>query len=316
MRRAQEWTPPLPEEVNSLCTDLSPDPVLIEDVLDSHWGLTGVTVIERLQTYSTRQVRRITSDQGRFAVKVDYGAALVNREIGHVQAAVARALPRHVPMILPDRSGAFVVVNKGLSIAVHEDIDGGRPSSSAYTWSRLGALLATLHSLPPDPRPFAIPLHAAVNELSEHAAGYAFATQFRMLAERLRRIGGHPAATIHGEVNLSNVLQRSTGDLVLVDWDQAGAGPVALDLGYPLICVFLEEDLSWHPNHAAAFYSTYRDTSTSVLPAPEQIFDAALLHAMRYLRFANTPARWARVKHAVSRENELTEMLRNLMVPS
>lgn len=103
---------------------------------------------------------------------------------------------------------------------------------------------------------------------------------------------------------------------MLVDWDQAGTGPVAIDLGYPLFCVFLEEDLSWHPDHAGAFYSAYRENSGSDLPSPEQIFDAGLLHAMRYLRFANTSRRWARIEHALSRENEHTETLRKLMGPS
>lgn len=112
--------------------DLSPDPVPIEDLLRSHWGLTGVTVIERLQTYSTRHVRRITSDQGRFAVKVDHGSAAAKNKAGDVQAEVAMALPRHVPMIRPDLAGAFAVVNGGLSIAVHEDIDVDHPQAPIH----------------------------------------------------------------------------------------------------------------------------------------------------------------------------------------
>ena len=45
------------------------------------------------------------------------------------------------------------------------------------------------------------------------------------------------------------------------------------------------------------------------MPPPEQIFDAALMHAMRYLRFANTHKRWARIGIAISHEASLIEML-------
>ncbi|MGH3490916.1 MAG: hypothetical protein ACRDP8_23765 [Actinopolymorphaceae bacterium] len=62
---------------------------------------------------------------------------------------------------------------------------------------------------------------------------------------------------------LSNVRQRPDGELVLVDWDAAGTGPIAIDLGYPLICVFHDEDLTRHADHAAAFYAAYAENSTT-----------------------------------------------------
>ncbi|REF36225.1 phosphotransferase family protein [Thermasporomyces composti] len=146
--------------------------------------------------------------------------------------------------------------------------------------------LARIHALPPVPQPFAIPVQAAANELDQHAADYPFADEFRSLIHRVRRISECPAATIHGEINLSNVAQRPDGELVLLDWDEAGTGPIAIDLGYPLICVFFDEDLTWHADHAVAFYTGYTESSTTPIPSPEQIVDAALMHAMRYLRFA------------------------------
>ncbi|WP_345482868.1 phosphotransferase [Actinopolymorpha pittospori] len=166
-----------------------------------------------------------------------------------------------------------------------------------------------MHALPTVSKDFAIPVQAAANELDQQAGDYPFAEDFRSLTHRVRRISDQPGATIHGEVNLSNVRQRPDGDLVLLDWDAAGTGPIALDLGYPLICVFHDEDLTWHPDHAAAFYAGYAKNSTGTIPSPEQIFDAALMHALRYLRFANTAQRWTRARYAINQEARLLEFL-------
>lgn len=294
----------------------SGDSATRSSLLGRRWGLTGITVLERLQTFPTRYVERIASDQGGFAVKVDDAPGALVEGSEQVQSAVAIALPQHVPAIVPDLSGALHVIDRGRRVTVHEDIGGGRPASNARTWSGLGVVLARLHALPAVSRPFAIPVQAAANELDRQAADYSFAEDFGALTQRVRRIGDDPAATVHGEVNLSNVRQRSDGELVLLDWDAAGTGPVALDLGYPLICVFLDEDLTWHADHAVAFYRAYAENSVTAVPSPEQVFDAALMHAMRYLRFANTTNRWARTKHAVSNEARLLELLtRTLRTP-
>ncbi|WP_238362514.1 phosphotransferase enzyme family protein [Actinopolymorpha pittospori] len=280
------------------------------NLLREGWGLTGVSLLQRLQTYPTRYVGRIVCDQGCFAVKVDADPGPGVEGSQHVQLAVARALAHHVPAIVPDLSGAPYVVDKdGRRLTVFEDIRGGQPTSSAPTWHRLGAILAQMHALPTVSKDFAIPVQAAANELDQQASDYPFAEDLRSLTHRVRRISDQPAATIHGEVNLSNVRQRPDGDLVLLDWDAAGTGPIALDLGYPLICVFHDEDLTWHPDRAAAFYAGYAENSTGTIPSPEQIFDAALMHALHYLRFANTAQRWARARYAINQEARLLEFL-------
>lgn len=286
------------------------------ELLSARWGLTDVTVVERLQTYPTRLVERIVSVQGSFAVKVDDAPGALVQGSEQVQSAVARALPRQVPRIVPDLSGGLFVVDQGRRVTVYEDIDGDRPAAIAQTWSALGTILARLHALPAVPRPFGIPVQAAADELARQADDYPFGEDFCPLTQRVRRIRDDPVATIHGEVNLSNVRQRPDGELVLLDWDSAGTGPIAIDLGYPLICVFHDEDLTWHPDHAEAFYGTYAEHSTTPMPPPEQIFDAALMHAMRYLRFANTRKRWARIGHAISQEASLIETLTRAISPS
>lgn len=112
---------------------------------------------------------------------------------------------------MPGRSGALSVVDGGRRVTVYEDIGGGRPAAHAKTWRGLGAILAKMHGLAPVPRPFAIAIQAAADELERQADDYPFADQFRSLIPRVRRISEQPAATIHGEINLSKVCQRPNG---------------------------------------------------------------------------------------------------------
>ena len=62
---------------------------------------------------------------------------------------------------------------------------------------------------------------------------------------------------IHAKINTANA--RSTPDcrIYLLDWDSTGTGPTVLEPGYPLIHVFLREDLVFAQECAQAFYDTY-----------------------------------------------------------
>lgn len=278
----------------------------LAEILRVRWGLSGVWWVARHQSYPTRTVYRIGSHQGEFAVKVDAepGELVDGSEV--VQAAAHRALPAHVPQVRSTVDDELAVVVCGRRVTVGEDIGGGHPSPTPTTWARLGEILARLHNTASATRPYVVPIPGAVAELTRLATRYPFAEEYRKLIPRVSALSTSPAATIHGEVNGSNVLCRPSGEIVLIDWDNAGTGPIALDLGYPLICVFLAVDLAWHDALAAAFYGAYRRHRTTPAPPAPQIFNAALMHAMRYLQFADHARRWARIQYALDHERELT----------
>lgn len=282
----------------------------LAEILRDRWGLSNISHLERHQSYPTRWVHRIVSDQGRFAVKVDAAPGSTVEGSEAVQVAAHRALPAHVPQVRPTTNGDLAAVVAAHRMTVVEDIAGGSPSPTTETWAQLGEILARLHAETLEVRPFAVPIGAAVGELERLADRYSFAAEFRGLIPRVASLSATPAATIHGELNLSNVLCRPDGEVVLIDWDNAGTGPIALELGYPLICVFLDIDLTWHARLAEAFYASYRRHRSTLVPTPAGIFNAALMHAMRYLQFADSERRWARIQHALRHEHELTSIAR------
>lgn len=287
-----------------------PEPPLIA-LLETAWGLTRVRVGVRHQTYPSRFVQRLESDQGAFALKVDRQPGSMVAGSERIQQHVASALPGHAPLIRAALDGELAVVEQGSRFVLQDDVGSGAPDDSRATWGRLGAILGALHALPAIGRPFAIPVGAACDELAIQANGYPFGADLLAMLSRLRQIATSPRATLHGEVNLANAVLGRCGDIALVDWDQAGVRPIALDLGYPLICVFLHLDLTFATEHALAFYRAHasRARDAAEIPPPGEVFAAALLHALRYLPFADTDQRWARVAEAVRREPELTTLV-------
>jgi Ser/Thr protein kinase RdoA (MazF antagonist) len=110
---------------------------------------------------------------------------------------------------------------------------------------------------------------------------------------------------VHGEINLTNAMRRQSGELVLVDWDEAGTGAPVMEAGYPLIVVFLTEDLHFQRELASAFYGGYYGDRSPSAAEKDLLFPAALLHALRYMRFANQEKRWRRVCYAVEHKEKL-----------
>ena len=98
---------------------------------------------------------------------------------------------------------------------------------------------------------------------------------------------------------------RQNGELVLIDWDEAGTGATVLEAGYPLLTVFLTEELYFHQELAAAFYRGYYDQKQPGEPEKELLFRSALLHALRYMQFANQQKRWERICYAVRNKGSL-----------
>ena len=218
-------------------------------------------------------------------------------------AYVARLRPNLAAEPIPSRSGALAVTTRGLRCSVTRWADGWTPREDPEVWAQIGAALADLHSLPPVERQFAIPLDAACRELAAHPE---WPTD--LVSDVVRRVRGmsHAAlAVVHGQPSLANVVQRPDGSIALLDWDESGTGPAVLDVGYPLICVFLTEEKHWQEELARAFFRSYQDNALAGLPPVRDIITAALLHGMRSAMFANHSARLERVQYALDVEDKL-----------
>ena len=207
--------------------------------------------------------------------------------------------------MLPTRDGARFAEVEGSIIVVQERVEGRTPPNAPATWTELGRIARTLNADTTYAQPFAIDPAGAIAELATQARAYPFAKSFLDLVAGLHVLIAQPQALIHGEINLANAIQCPDGRMVLVDWDQAGRGPRALEAGYPLITQFVSINLAIDEAAARAFYRAYTRGEGMDRTEQDTVFTASLFHALRYLPFADTERRWKRILFAIDHREHL-----------
>ena len=223
----------------------------------------------------------------------------------------------HIPALLCTRDGAPLVYSAGQRVCLMEYIPHGlpgfteAPDRQAQAWQALGQAAAALNAITGYPYAHPITVSGAIAELTAWVEGRPFELRFLALVSRLGALEhSQPIGLIHAEINTANARRRDDGTVVLLDWDEAGNGPAMLEAGYPLITVFLsEQDLMFQHRQAAAFYRGYTGGVSLSRGDRELIFNADLLHALRYMSFANVERRWERICYAVDHEAMLLDVL-------
>jgi Ser/Thr protein kinase RdoA (MazF antagonist) len=291
---------------------------VLKTLLERHWPLDRAVPGTDLQRSTTRNVISIRSEQGPFVVKVYEDAwalglvrpspAEIDQRLG-IFDYLARIGVRQAPSILKTIAGDRFVRMGGMIVCVLERIEGTPPPPTPDTWADLGRVAARLNARTDYPHDYAIPVPGAIAELTAQAARYPFKQEFLHLVSTLDVLQTQPRGLIHGELNLANSIRSPTGRLSVLDWDQAGTGPWALEPGYPLITTFLSEDLKFDARSAAAFYSAWAGHRGIDAGRRDVIFTAALLHALRYLGFGNPHRRWARIRYALAHKQEMLSAL-------
>lgn len=270
------------------------------------WPLTGVVVAGAVSSYPTRQVLRIRADQGDFVVKIDNAprpAPALEERLSVLDHLAGRRF-RHAPGLLRTAAGEAAHWSSARSITVLELVPHPVETTG---WRHLGAAAARLNRIPGWPVPFAVPVDRALGEIAGRAAGTAFERGVRSLLGRVERlVDGGRSGLIHGEINLANAGRRSNGEIVLLDWDEAGTGSLALEYGYPLITSFVTESLVVDEEGARNFYGGYRGEGGHV--DGHLVFTAALFHALRSVWFGDLERRWARIQYALEHEDRLIEL--------
>ncbi|MHB1317181.1 MAG: phosphotransferase enzyme family protein [Anaerolineae bacterium] len=274
----------------------------------AHWPLTAVSLGQHLPAFSTRRVVRVHAAEGEYVLKIDDQPPPEReaRQAHEVLRFLARRRYPHAPRPLDTRDGSPQVWAEGGCASMMEYIDGGSPESTPETWSGLGEIARRLNAITGCPVPYGVPAEGAIEELSREARDHPARERFQAAVAMLPPLLEYPRkGLLHGEINVANAIRRRNGALVLIDWDEAGTGPAVLEPGYPLLCVFLTEDLRLQQPLASAFYGAYYAAGKPDADEQDLLFRAALLHALRYAKYGDTQRRWLRIEHALEHRKAL-----------
>lgn len=267
--------------------------------VEEAWPLTRVSVGPVLRSFESRTVALLDAAEGRFVIKIDDDPLTAPGAVGYgVLGFLDEQRFRHAPRIARTSTGALGArLAQGESACVLEFVPFP-PRPAPDQWHAFGRAVAGLNRLEGFTEPFAIPLAAAIDEVRARAGGHPIAGALDAVLDEIAWIADLPSdALVHGEVNCANGGVRADGTTVLLDWDQAGSAPAAVDYGYPLITQFIAESTEAVDVDAMrAFYRGYR-ASGGVIDA-DQLFACALFHALRYMWWGDTEARWRRIEFA------------------
>ncbi len=275
-----------------------------------HWPLSDVQMGPVLREFDHRRVQVVLSREGRYVLKVtnqwrhDLDAAHHLSVLGHLASQGFC----HAPALLPTRDGRLFQPLGGLHAYLLEQIDGRDPDLTPANYARIGELVADLHTLSDCPHPYLFTYQEVRPEFDEIARSLAFGGEYLEIVRSWPDFDTFPQAIIHGEV-VGNLLQRDDGQLVILDWDEAGVGVRLFDVAHPLIGCFVSEDLHVRWDLMAAFYRGYLARIRLTERELRHLVDAALFYALRYIVWGDSAARWRRILWALAHRSELDAVI-------
>jgi Ser/Thr protein kinase RdoA (MazF antagonist) len=122
-----------------------------------------------------------------------------------------------------------------------------------------------------------------------------------------------PRAIVHTDVHRGNAVRTPDGEMVLIDWDDAGLGPAVQDVGYVLVHSAVRPDGECLPEMALAFLDGYEqaralsDVERRLLP------DAMVFGALSYVlapwEDRVVAANWRRVRTVLDQPERIGAMI-------
>ncbi|RJQ37605.1 hypothetical protein C4552_00380 [Candidatus Parcubacteria bacterium] len=270
------------------------------EIIEQYWPLTNVQAGEILSQSGERIVGALSAHEGNFVYKIadpSKTEAAIQKDTFAFDFLSRQNWP-HIPKLLSTREdGPFQVIDDKF-VYVMERVEGKAPERNPATWQELGRIAASLHEISGYPYQSSFTVESEIARFEEIASKVSFGSAYLEVARSLNDFGGLSQTLIHTDIGPHNSVQKQDGTIVLTDWDDVGIGTTILDLGFPLICHFVTEDLKTEEENARAFYASYFSHRSIPEREKDLIFDAGLLYALAYVPYGNTEKHWERIKFA------------------
>jgi Ser/Thr protein kinase RdoA (MazF antagonist) len=274
------------------------------------WDLKNVVCEKIFSKNEHRLTALIDSSDGKFVYKVaspwkDETALKKDTAIFDILNNLGKS---YISQIRKTNEGEDFASTAGRFVCLFEYVDGENPAPSVETFSKLGEIVADLHSVKDYPYQTDFdPSYISKHNFIENAKAFSFADEYLKISDTLPDFGRFSRSLIHTDISPKNSIEAEDGSIVLIDWDDVGIGPTVLDLGY-ILGHFVTEELEVRADLADAFFKSYFSKRTITPTDRRGIFDGCLFFHLMYIIYGDVAKRWTKIKWLVE-NRELVESL-------
>lgn len=281
----------------------------------AHWNITDFSIAERYHEQTERILCRIDTTQRSYflrGIPREKGEAAV---LGNVQAHVYLGnQQRMAPTIYPTQERRSYLAKGGHWFYLTEYIAGKNLEETEADEYALGKLAARLHGLKGYAHPSG--LNPDKSRFYGWFAERPFKAEFDRILDGLPDFSGQEQCFIHSDLGPHNAMRRNSGEVVLIDLDDAGIGPKYLDLGWAFIMQFVDfnhqtEEMRYRFDLARAFLRGYYGERTPSRREYDMIWQGAVFMHISYMQVYGPDAvdsLWKILRFGMEQRDELWQL--------
>lgn len=278
----------------------------------AHWGITDFAITERYHEATERVLCRIETGNRTYFLKGiprDKGEGTVR---GNVRAHEYLGNREHMaPAILYTGGGHGYIAQGNHWFYLMEYIEGRNLEETEEDERALGQLAAVLHDI----RDYTYPssLNPDKSRFYSWFSDKAFKAEFDRIVDGLPDFSCREQCFIHSDLGPHNAMRRESGEVVLIDLDDAGIGSRYLDLGWAFIMQFVDfnhqtGEMRYRFDLALAFLQGYYGESPLTREEYEWIWQGAVYMHISYMQMYGPDAvdsLWAILQYGMAQREEL-----------
>ncbi len=280
----------------------------------AHWNISDFLIVERFHEQTERILCHIRTMEGDYFLR---GIPCEKEEAtvrGNVQAHEFLGNRRHMaPAVFSTADGCNYVADGGYWFYLMEYIAGKNLEEIQEDEYSLGKLAAKLHGIQGYDCPSG--LKQDKSQFYGWFSEKPFKEEFDRILEELPDFTLYEQCLIHTDLGPHNAMRRDSGEVVLIDLDDAGIGSKYLDLGWAFIMQFVDFDhqtgvMRYRFDLALAFLNGYYEGRTLFRKEYDLIWQGAVFTHISYMQTYGPDAvdsLWSILKYGMDQKEKLWE---------
>lgn len=252
-----------------------------------YWNFSQIEVLEQFHKDSPRLLYKVKADDQLYVLKgipQEKPESVISANVAaHQFLGNEKGM---APRIIAMKNGDYYVNENGFWFYLLEFIDGQMMEATVENEYLLGKLARQYHAF--KEYPCTTGLTEDKQRFYEWFADKDFKPAFDAILDGLSDFRKLDRCLIHTDLGPHNVIVTPDGRPILIDLDDAGVGCCYLDLGYPLICQFVEHDEEmnvWYRfDLAQAYLKGYYEDEVITRQEYDALWQGAVFMQISYMK--------------------------------